>query len=150
MSDPRHRHGEEAALEDRPLDPQVKLLGDQLIEDLRAENIGVGIAEIRGYYCLKLNLSDDLDEYLRLTTLEVEEEHYLLLSTSPGGLTLPKKAMQLLSYGTQFAKVELSGDGELALRWILPMSNITGPLLKEVALSMVYDTFMIRTTILGN
>ncbi len=134
---------------ERNLDPQVKLLGEQLIEELRSENIGVGVAEIRGYFCFKLNLAEDLDEYLRMTSLEVEDDQYLLMSTSPGRLTVARKAVDLLGYGTQFAKMELSTEGDLALRWILPMANVKPELLKEVCLSMVYDTFMIRTTVLS-
>lgn len=129
------------------LDGEVRRWGELLVENLRSDNIGVGTAEVNGYYCLKIHLSDDLDEYLRITSLDIEGSRYILLATSAGRIARADQAHPLLEYLTQFAKIDLSDD-EVRLHWLLPIGNLSVELLKEVCLSMIFDSSMIRSTIL--
>ncbi|MBI4612965.1 MAG: hypothetical protein HY720_05085 [Planctomycetes bacterium] len=138
--------GDEA--KDRPLSEEARKWGEALASRLQTDNVGVGKAELAGYYCLRLHLSDDLDEYLRITTIDIEESRYLLLTASIGKLVSPDQALPLLEYVTHFAKIELSGD-DVSLRWLMPLANVTPELLHEVALSLTLDASLIRSTVLA-
>ena len=132
----------------KSLEPIVRDWGKRLVDALRADNVGVGTAEVNGYYCLKIHLSDDLDEYLRITSLDIEGSQYILLATSAGRMKSSEQAIPLLEYLTQFAKIDLSED-EVRLHWLLPIANLSVELVKEECLSMIFDASMIRTTVLA-